>query len=115
MAKPDQIQDARLRQMVTDAFDQMRANDPTQAVHSLAGAFMYLLEIKPEIVEEKIEPRAGWKMPFLARWPQLGVNWKKGSLQAGKPEFEFVRDHFALSEAITYYEFTLETAINRGA
>lgn len=116
MPKPEQIQDEKLRTLVSDAFQTMRTGDPTQAVHQLSDAFMYLLELKPELKQATVAMRRGQqRMPLLMRWPQLGANWKAGSLQAGKPEIEFIREKFALSEAITYYEFTLETAIDNDA
>ncbi|MEJ2130943.1 MAG: hypothetical protein P8Y95_04820 [Gammaproteobacteria bacterium] len=116
MPKPEQIQDEKLRGMVADAFQHLRSGDPTQAVHQLSDAFLYLLELKPDLKTETVAMRRGQRqMPLLMRWPQLGANWKAGSLQSGNPEIEFVRDKFALSEAITYYEFTLETAINHDA
>lgn len=115
MAKPDQIQDEKLRTLVADAHGLMRGNRPTDAMQGLVKALYRLLEVKPALTTEQLEPRPGWKMPFLSRWPQYGTNWKPGSLAAGKPEIEFVRDKFALSEVITCYEFLLETAIKRGA
>ena len=115
MAKPDQIKDAKLRELVADAHGLMRGNRPTDAMQGLVAALQRLLEVKPELATEQLEPRPGWKMPFLSRWPQYGANWKEGSLAAGKPEIEFVRDRFALSEVITCYEFLLETAIKRDA
>lgn len=44
-----------------------------------------------------------------------GANLKPGSVRAGKPEIEFLRERFAISEAMTYYHFVLETAIDEGA
>jgi hypothetical protein len=115
MAKPEQIKDDKLRALVTRAHGEMRANRPTDAVRSLCDAFVYLLELKPDLKSRKVAIRPGVEMPFLMRWPQLGANLKPGSLMAGNPEFQFVREKFALSEAFTYYEFTLETAIGEGA
>lgn len=115
MAKPDQIKDDALRALVETAQSNMRQSKSTEAVHVLVDALYRLLELKPELKAEKLEPRPGWKMAFLTRWPQLGANWKAGSLDAEEPEIEYVRDRFALSEAITYYEFLLETAIKRDA
>ena len=114
MAKPDQIKDDALRALIENALTNMRQNKPTEAVHTLVSALHRLLELKPELKSEKLEPRPGWKMAFLTRWPQLGANWKAGSLDAEEPEIEYVRENFALSEAITYYEFLLDTAIKRG-
>jgi hypothetical protein len=36
------------------------------------------------------------------------------SLREGTPKIEFKRDRFVMSEAITYYEFTVDTAIQQG-
>ena len=115
MAKPDQIKDEKLRTIVTRAHAEMRANKPTDAVKTLCEAFTYLLEMKPDLKTRKVALRPGVEMPFLMRWPQLGANLKPASLMAGTPEFQFVREKFALSEAFTYYEFTLDTAIAEGA
>ena len=113
MAREDRIADAALRELLDDARGLMRRNQPTQAMHGLVKGLYRLLELKPELATEQLEPRPGWKMPFLSRWPQYGANWKDGSLDAGKPEIEFIRERFALSEAITCYEFLLDTAISR--
>ena len=93
----------------------MKSGLVNDAVQTLVDALHRLLELKPELASEQLEPRPGWKMHFLSRWPQLGANFVKGSLDKNEPEIEFVKENFALSEAITYYEFTLETAIKRGA
>ena len=113
VARTDQIQDERLRELVVAAHRAMRDNEPTEAMHGLVEALYRLLEVNPALATEQIEPRPGWKLPFLSRWPQYGANWKSGSLAAGKPEIEFIRERFALSEAITCYEFLLDTAIKR--
>ena len=115
MARQDQINDTQLRELIDAAHGLMRRNQPTDAMRGLVAALYRLLELKPELAAEQLEPRPGWKMPFLSRWPQYGANWKEGSLAAGKPEIEFIRDRFALSEAITCYEFLLDTAIGRKA
>ncbi len=54
-------------------------------------------------------------MLAVMRWPALGANLKLESIEAKQPEIEFIRDRFAVSEAIMYYEYTLESAINAGA
>ncbi len=115
MTREEKIEDAALRDLLVGARASMRQGQSTEAMHGLVEGLYRLLELKPELATEQLEPRPGWKMPFLSRWPQYGANWKKGSLDAGQPEIEFVRDRFALSEAITCYEFLLDTAINRGA
>ena len=115
MARQDRIKDEALRGLIDDAHALMRRNQPTDAMRTLVRALYRLIELKPELATEQLEPRPGWKMPFLSRWPQYGANWTDGSLARGEPEIEFVRDRFALSEAITCYEFLLDTAIAREA
>ena len=44
-----------------------------------------------------------------------GANLKPASVRTGKPEIGFLRERFAISEAMTYYHFVLETAIDEGA
>lgn len=114
MARPDQVQDEKLRELFVDVQGSMRSGKANDAVKSVVQALYRLLELKPELTTEELEPRPGWKIPFLTRWPQLGANFVEGSLAKHEPEIEFVKDNFALSEAITYYEFTIETAIKRG-
>ena len=115
MARPDQVQDDQLRDLFVEAQGSMRTGQANEAVKSVVRALYRLLELKPELTTEELEPRPGWKMPFLTRWPQLGANFVEGSLANHEPKIEIVKEKFALSEAITYYEFTLETAIKRGA
>ena len=115
MARPDQVNDEQLRERLVAVQDAMRTGKANDAVKLVVQALFRLLEIKPELVTQEIEPRPGWKIPFLTRWPQLGANFVEGSLKDKKPEIEFVKERFALSEAITYYEFTLDTAIKQEA
>ena len=115
MPKPDAIQDDELRALVQSGYDSMRNREATEAVKAFSAAFLQLLELRPELIHKKIEFRPGREMPFLMRWPALGANIKPGSVRAGQPEIEFVRERFAISEAMTYYEFVLETAIDEKA
>ncbi len=113
MAKPDQIADAELRSRIETAHQQMRKGDGSSAVRTLADAYLYMLAKKPEILDETIEPRPGRTMPAVMRWPALGANLSLPSVLEKKPQIDFVREKFAVSEAITYYEYTLESAINQ--
>ncbi|HXH22219.1 MAG TPA: hypothetical protein VNN10_09325 [Dehalococcoidia bacterium] len=113
MARPDQIADPELRSQIEAARTQMRSGDGTAAVHTLVDAFLYMLRKRPELLEVGAPGRFG-QMPVIMRWPNLGANLSRESVMAKAPQIEFVRDHFAVSEAITYYEFTLETAVSQG-
>ncbi len=115
MAKPEQVTDSELRALIESAHDMMRKGNATDAVKTLTSAYLKLLTMKPELLDETIEPRPGRKMPAVMRWPALGANLTLDSVLRKQPEIEFIRDRFSVSEAITYYEYTLESAIHAGA
>jgi hypothetical protein len=111
MARPEQVADPELRAMLETAHQQMRQGKATDAVKTLSNAYIELLTRKPEMLDETIEPRPGRSMPAVMRWPMLGANLTLESVTAKKPEIQFVRERFSTAEAITYYEYTLESAI----
>ncbi|MQA00526.1 MAG: hypothetical protein GEU80_14550 [Dehalococcoidia bacterium] len=115
MAKPDQVKDTDLRAQIEKAYAAMRSGNGTEAVKVLSDAYLYLLNKYPEMLDETIEPRPGRKMFAVMRWPMLGANLTLDSVTQKRPQIEFVRERFAVSEAITYYEYTLESAVARGA
>ena len=45
------------------------------------------------------------------QWPRLGANLIPESIEAGDPKIEFESDQFSISEAMMYYEFAIDTAI----
>ncbi len=110
MPKHDKIQNDELRGMLDQAYAQMRAGKPSDAVRQIAAAFLRLVELKPHLAGRRVGVR-GRVLPLAMRWPALGANLKLESLRAGKVEIEFTRDRFAMSEAMTYYEFLSDTAI----
>lgn len=110
MAKPDQIRDDRLRGMIEKAYQHMRQGKGADAVRALVDAYLYLIELKPQMLTEKVPMRRG-EMLAVLRWPQLGANLKPASVRAGKPEIEITRERFATSEAMTYYEYVIESAL----
>jgi len=115
MPKPDQVNDPDLRAQIEKAYAAMRSGKGTEAVQVLSDAYLYLLNKYPEMLDETIEPRPGRKMPAVMRWPALGANLTLESVMQKKPHIEFIRERFAVSEAITYYEYTLESAIQQKA
>ncbi len=109
MARRDAIQNEELRKLVTESYDYMREGNGTEAVRVLARTYLRLLELKPELLEKKVTMRAGREFPLVMRFPALGANLKMESVRAGKPEIEFVRERFAVSEAMTYFEYVVDT------
>ena len=114
MPKYDQISDPELRALLAKVHTQMREGKSVEAVHSCSDAFLKLLEMKPELLTAGTPGRRGRQMTVAMLWPRLGANLKLESIQSGKPEIEFERERFATSEAITYYEFTVDTALKAG-
>jgi|SRR5580658_1955966 hypothetical protein len=107
MAKPADIRNDELRSLVQAAFDAMRAGRGAEAVHTLAASYLHFVEIFPEVKRETFTIR-GRAIPRLLRWPNLGANLKPESLGSGRIEIEFMRESFAVSEAMTYYQFVLD-------
>jgi hypothetical protein len=112
--KLDRVRDEALRSRLEEAHRQLRGNQPTEAVHTLCEAFLAMLRSHPELLTRSVQLRTGHTVPFLMRWPTLGANLAPESIRAGEPRIDFIRDRFVLSEAITYYEFTVDTAIAEG-
>ena len=93
------------------------AQGPTQQFSpsiSVSDVFLGMLRDHPQLLDRSVTLPRGGAVPLLARWPALGANLVRESVQAREVRIELVRDRFALSEAITYYEFTLDTAIAEG-
>jgi len=113
--KPEEVQDNVLREHLLKAQAGLRGGNPSESVKECASAFLRLLELKPDLLSEAAPGRRGQQIRTVMQFPRFGANLTLASLQAGKPEIVFERERFASSEAITYYEFTLETSIKHGA
>jgi hypothetical protein len=113
VAKHDAVADEALRSSFDSAFSLLRGGKPSDAVHVLADAFLGMLRDHPSLLTETVAGRAGAaRLPLVGRWPALGANLVPGSVREGAPAIEFVRDRFAMSEALTYYEFAVDVALD---
>ena len=110
MANLDNVKDDGLKARLAEAHSQLRAGKSTEAVHSLADAFLAMLTMRPDLKSATVAGRRG-PMPLVSMWPRLGADL---SVEEAGPKIEFTRDRFAMSEAFTYYEFTVDTAVNQG-
>lgn len=113
-AKLEKIKDEGLRAQLEQVHQQLRQSKPTDAVRTVSDVFLSMLREHPDILEATVPIRQGMRVPVVMRWPALGANLLPDSVREKSPKIEFVRDHFAMSEAITYYEFTVDTAIGQG-
>lgn len=112
MAKHDGVSDPALRGQFDSAFGALRGGDPSGAVRVLAEAFLGMLRDHPSLLTETVAARGGARASLVMRWPALGANLVAGSVRDGDPKIEFVRERFAMSEALTYYEFAVDVALD---
>ncbi len=111
MPRHDEIADEGLRAMLQQVHDQMRGGDATEAVRTCTAAFLAMTEQHPELIGAKVAARGG-EQPMVMLWPRLGANLSEDSVSAGKLAITFERDFFSSTEAMTYYDFTVETALH---
>jgi hypothetical protein len=114
MARPSDIRNDELRGKVEQAFAAMRAGKGAEAVHACADAYLRHVALHPEVMKQTI-PTRGREISRLMRWPALGANMKPETVAAGAPEIEFLRERFAVSEAMTYYQFVLDEILEQQA
>jgi hypothetical protein len=108
MARFDDVQDSEVRGLLERATVEMRGGDPTSAVRTCCEAFVRVISMRPELLEANLP--ADEKIHHQ-QFPRLGANL--GSV-GGQAEFAFVREWFSLSDAITYLDFTTDTALREG-
>ncbi len=113
MTRAEKINDPELRSRVIDAYGRMRGGDPSGAVRLLADSFIDTLRVHPELLELTTTVR-GRPFPIVARWPSFGANLVFDPDAGDPPRIDFVRDRFALSEALTYFEFLVDLALDQG-
>ena len=107
MAKLEQIQDDKLRDLVNDARIAYRAGQSTESVHKSVEALLAVLQKEPGFFYLQLNPDI---RPQTHRiWPQLGVNVEQEEGQP--PRVVYQRDQFSQAEAITFYEFALDTVV----
>ena len=111
MAQPAQIENNELRVQLTRAHELLGESRATAVVHKCVEAYLRLLDLRPELLDARIELRPGQEMPAVLRFPALGANLTRQSVLAGAPSIQYQRQEFTISEAITYYEYTLEAIL----
>lgn len=103
MAKPDQVQDPRLRELLVAARAAYLEDRNLESVERSLEAFMELLRRQPDFLT------AG---PFAGNnrrvFPQLGVSLKQ---RDGAPELVYERRQFSNPEAITYFEYVSDCIV----
>jgi hypothetical protein len=101
--KADRIQDEALRGSLQDAQAALRSGDYKKVVELSSAAYVELLRRKPEMLQ------GAQQFMSVMFFPRLGANLVVNT--NGQPEIIWERDKFIFSEAVTYYEFTVDNLI----
>jgi hypothetical protein len=113
MGRADNIKDPELRSRMNDAYGTLRGGDPSGAVRMLAATFADTLSAHPELLELTATVR-GRAIPIVTRWPAFGANLVLDPEHEAPPRVDVVRERFAVSEALTYFEFLVDLALDQG-
>jgi hypothetical protein len=104
--KTDRIQDPELRASMEQAHASLRAGDYTDVVRRAAGAYLELIRRRPQLLEPQSYLRT------VLFFPRLGARLQLD--QERRPEVIFDREVFTFSEAVTYYEFAVDSLVREG-
>ena len=105
MARYEDIQDHEIRTLLEQATNEMRGGDPATAVRACCDAFLLLISQHPELLEANLP--ADEKIHHH-QFPRFGAHLESVD---GQPKIEFDRERFSIGEAITYLDFTTDTAL----
>jgi hypothetical protein len=105
--------DEKVREELAAAERSLEAGDYTESVRRSAELYAQLVSERPDLVVEPIvkdDLPLGGRGPLPGRgpWPDL-LGVKIGFGEKGA-EVAYDKDSFTQSEAITYYEYVLDTA-----
>ncbi len=103
MPTPSDIRQPALRDLLTAARAAIGSGDYTQSVRHSTEAVRQLLVLKPEIVAQR--GRAGGR--FLP--PFVGARLITENVS--EPQVVFDREKFTMAEAMTWYQYALESVL----
>ncbi len=104
--KTDRISDQMLRASLQQAHDSLRSGDYADVVRRASGAYLELIRRKPELLAAQNYLRTVMFFPRLGARLQLDKD--------GQPEIIYDREKFIFSEAITYFEFAVDSLVREG-
>jgi hypothetical protein len=119
MAKPTDLIDPFFQTMLVEAEQALDKGDYLGTVRRCVEVYSRIAEQRPELILRPPDPL----MPLpsaqsvrearrnaLQPWPvRLGVSISFDD--NGKPHLSFEREEFSMSEAVSYFEYTLDVAI----
>lgn len=105
-SKLERIQDQALRESLAQARACLRSGDYADVVRRACEAYAELIRRKPELLEGPARFRT------LLFFPRLGAQLQIGS--DNQPLIIYDRDRFTFSEAVTYFEFAVDSLVREG-
>jgi hypothetical protein len=105
-AKLNRIQDEALKQSLIDAQGDLRAANYASVVHLASDAYVELLRRKPEML------KGAMGMRHIMFFPRLGAHLIIES--DGLPAVVYDREKFTFAEAVTYWEFAVDSIAREG-
>ncbi len=105
-AKLERIRDEALRESLRAAHASLVAGNYPDVVRRAAEAYVELLRRKPELLEG---PMGRFR---IFAFPRLGAHLETPA--DGPPTVVYDRERFSFSEAVTYFEFALDSLVREG-
>ncbi len=105
-SKVERIQDEALRGSFADAQAALKAGEYKKVVELSSAAYVELLQRKPEMLQGQQQ------FMNVMFFPRLGAHLVVNN--DGQPEIVWDREKFSFSEAVTYFEFTIDRLIKAG-
>lgn len=106
--KVDKIQDEALRDSMAAAHKELREGAYKGVVQRAGDAYLELLRRKPELLAEGGIPARMRVMMF----PRLGAHLEREG--EAPPTLVWDRENFGFSEAVTYFEFAVDSLVREG-
>ena len=104
--KVDRITDEKLRDSMATAHASLRSGNYKDVVERAADAYLELLRRKPELLEGMMG-----RMRVMM-FPRLGAKLER---EEGKqPTLQWDREIFGFAEAVTYFEFAVDSLVREG-
>jgi hypothetical protein len=105
-AKIDRIKDQALRDSLATAQVSLKSGNFADVVHRSSDAYVEMLRRKPDLLQGVVGMRN------ILFYPRLGARLIQES--DGSPAVIYDREAFSFTEAITYFEFAVDSLVREG-
>jgi hypothetical protein len=105
-AKIDRIKDQALRDSLATAQVSLKSGNFADVVHRSSDAYVEMLRRKPDLLQGVVGMRN------ILFYPRLGARLIQES--DGSPAVIYDRETFSFTEAITYFEFAVDSLVREG-